>query len=124
MYGSELGAPMLASSSSPASYGATPTGAALVTIRFDHPDVKYQQILYTALSQALQSRPGAGFDVIGVSPTRGTASAVQLAQSSARRHAQDVMRSMTDMGVPATRLGLSSATDPSVSDTEVRVYIR
>ena len=71
-----------------------------------------------------QSRPGAGFDVIGVSPTRGTATAVQLAQTSARRHAQDVMRSMTDMGVPATRLGLSSSTDPSIMDSEVRVYIR
>jgi hypothetical protein len=124
LYGSELGAPMLASTSAPASYGATPSGAALVTIRFDHPDVQYQQILYTALSQALQSRPGAGFDIVGVSPTRGTATAVQLAQTSARRHAQDVMRSMTDMGVPATRLGISSATDPSITDSEVRVYVR
>ena len=95
-----------------------------MTIRFDHPGVQYQQILYTALSQALQSRPGAGFDIVGVSPTRGTASAVQLAQTDARHHAQDVMRSMTDMGVPATRLGISSATDPGASSAEVRVYIR
>jgi hypothetical protein len=124
MYGSELGSPMMLSTSSAPTYGATPSGAALVTIRFDHPDVRYQQILYTALSQALQSRPGAGFDIVGVSPTRGTATAVQLAQTSARHHAQNVMRSMTDMGVPATRLGLSSATDPSIADTEVRVYIR
>jgi hypothetical protein len=124
MYGAELGSPMMLSASASRSYGATPSGAALVTIRFDHADVKYQQILYTALSQALQSRPGAGFDVVGVSPTRGTATAVQLAQTSARHHAQEVLRSMTDMGVPATRLGLSSATDPSIMDSEVRVYIR
>jgi hypothetical protein len=124
MYGAELGSPMMLSASASRSYGAGPSGAALVTIRFDHADVKYQQILYTALSQALQSRPGAGFDVVGVSPTRGTATAVQLAQTSARHHAQAVLRSMTDMGVPATRLGLSSATDPSIMDSEVRVYIR
>ena len=124
LYGSELGAPMLTAASAPASYGATPSGAALVTIRFDHPGVEYQQILYTALSQALQARPGAGFDIVGVSPTRGTASSVQLAQTSARRHAQEVMRSMTDMGVPATRLGISSATDPSISASEVRVFVR
>ncbi|MGN6516752.1 MAG: hypothetical protein ACTHLR_13045 [Rhizomicrobium sp.] len=123
LYGAELGSPMMAASSAAPSYGTAP-GAALVTIRFDHPGVEYQQILYTALSQALQSRPGAGFDVVGVSPTRGTASSVQLAQSSARRHAQDVMRSMTDMGVPASRLGLSSATDPSITASEVRVYVR
>ncbi len=124
LYGSELGAPMMASITAPASYGATPSGAALVTIRFDHAGVQYQQILYTALSQALQARPGAGFDVVGVSPTRGTASSVQLAQTDARRHAQDVMRSMTDMGVPANRLGISSATDPSINASEVRVYVR
>jgi hypothetical protein len=124
MYGAELGSPMMLSASASRTYGAGPSGAALVTIRFDHAGVKYQQILYTALSQALQSRPGAGFDVVGVSPTRGTATAVQLAQTSARHHAQDVLRSMTDMGVPATRLGLSSATDPSIMDSEVRVYIR
>ncbi len=124
LYGSELGSPMLAATTASASYGATPGGAALVTIRFDRSGVQYQQILYSALSQALQSRPGAGFDVVGVSPTRGTASAVQLAQTDARHHAQDVMRSMTDMGVPATRLNLSSATDPSISASEVRVYIR
>src|SRR6202012_3247794 len=123
LYGSGLGAPVLSASTANFSGGA-PSGAALVTIRFDHPGVQYQQILYTALSQALQSRPGAGFDIVGVSPTRGTATAVQLAQTNARHHAQDVMRSMTDMGVPATRLGLSSATDPSVTDSEVRVYIR
>jgi hypothetical protein len=34
------------------------------------------------------------------------------------------MRSMTDMGVPATRLGISSATDPSISASEVRVFVR
>ena len=52
-------------------YGGTP----LVVIRFDQPDVDYQQILYAALSQALQSRPGAGFSVVAVSPTRGTVAA-------------------------------------------------
>jgi len=122
LYGAELGSGMLASAAP--SYGAPAGGAALVTIRFDHPNVAYQQILYTALAQALQTRPGASFDVLAVSPTRGTASAVQLAQTEAQRHAQDVMRSMTDMGVPATRLGVSSTTDPSIGASEVRVYVR
>jgi uncharacterized phage infection (PIP) family protein YhgE len=100
------------------------SGTPLVVIRFDHPDVDYQQILYAALTQALQSRPNAGFSVVAVSPTRGTAAAVQLAQSAAERHAQDVLRSMTDMGVPATRLAVASATDPAATSTEVRVFVR
>jgi hypothetical protein len=99
-------------------------GTPLVVVKFDHPDVDYQQILYAALNQALQNRPGANFQVVAVSPTRGTAASVQIAQSTARRHAQDVMRSMTDMGVPASRLNVASTTDPATTISEVRVFVR
>jgi hypothetical protein len=123
LYGAELGTPMLASQSSPVSQVAY-SGTPLVVIRFDRPNVDYQQILYAALSQALQSRPGAGFSVVAVSPTRGTVEAVQLAQTSAKRHAQEVMRSITDMGVPASRLQVASSTDPAATASEVRVFVR
>jgi hypothetical protein len=96
----------------------------LVTIRFDKANVDYQQILYAALTQALQTRPGASFSIVAVSPTRGTVTAVQLAQTAAQRHAQEVLRSMTDMGVPASRLTVQSQTDPGVSSNEVRVFVR
>ena len=122
-YGTELGTPMMASVGGPVSYAA-PTGAPLVTIKFDHANVAYQQILYTALAQALQSRPTSSFAIMAVSPTRGSAPAVQLAQTESQRHAQEVMRSMTDMGVPAARLSISSATDPTAMSSEVRVYVR
>jgi hypothetical protein len=111
--GSALGGMQLASAGTP-----------LVVIRFDHPDVDYQQILYAALNQALQARPNADFQVVAVAPTRGNAASVQIAQTTARRHAQEVMRSMTDMGVPATRLNVASATDPAAADSEVRVFVR
>lgn len=124
LYGAELsnGAPM--SYAPPPGYGEIPMGPALVSIRFDHPHVDYQRSLYTALSQALQARPGASFNIVAVSPTRGTASAVQLAQTEARHHASDVKRAMGDMGVPSNRIGVSSTTDPSAGYTEVRVYVR
>lgn len=99
-------------------------GTPLVVVRFDRPNVDYQQVLYAALNQALQNRPGASFQVIAVSPTRGTAASVQIAQSTARRHAEDVMRSMSDMGVPATRMNVASTTDPSATTSEVRVFVR
>ncbi|HVW75614.1 MAG TPA: hypothetical protein VHC39_18395 [Rhizomicrobium sp.] len=99
-------------------------GAPLVVVRFDRPNVDYQQILYAALNQALQNRPGASFQVVAVSPTRGTAASVQIAQTTARRHAEDVMRSMSDMGVPATRMNVASTTDPSATTSEVRVFVR
>ncbi len=99
-------------------------GTPLVVVKFDHANVDYQQILYAALNQALQNRPGASFQVVAVSPTRGTAASVQIAQGTARRHAQDVMRSMTDMGVPAARLAVASTTDPGTTVSEVRVFVR
>jgi hypothetical protein len=99
-------------------------GTPVVTIRFARANVDYQKSLYQALGQALQAQPNASFDVIGVSPTRATATAVQTAQATARRHAQAVMHTMTEMGVPAARMNLSSSTDPSVSASEVRVFVR
>ncbi|HEY8255398.1 MAG TPA: hypothetical protein VIG39_12190 [Rhizomicrobium sp.] len=99
-------------------------GSPLVVVRFDRPNVDYQQILYAALNQALQNRPSASFQVVAVAPTRGNAASVQMAQSTARRHAEAVMRSMTDMGVPATRVGVASTTDPLATVSEVRVFVR
>ena len=99
-------------------------GTPLVVVRFDRPNVDYQQILYAALNQALQARPNASFEVVAVSPTRGNAASVQIAQSTARRHAQEVLRSMTDMGVPASRVNVASSTDPAAAASEVRVFAR
>jgi hypothetical protein len=126
LYGADLGTSPIASAAGgpiPASTLAM-AGTPLVVIRFDRPGVDYQQILYAALTQALQARPSAGFSVVAVSPTRGSAAAVQLAQTSAKNHAQEVLRSMTDMGVPASRLAVASATDPAATSSEVRVFVR
>ena len=125
LYGAELGAPALVAAGPvtvPESLATS--GTPLVVIRFDHPNVDYQQILYAALQQALQTRPGAGFAIVAVSPTRGNAAAVQLAQTAAHRHAEEVMRSMTDMGVPVSRMTVASATDPRATASEVRVFVR
>jgi len=127
LYGADLGsAPIaMASAGGPMSVATLAyAGTPLVVIRFDHPGVDYQQILYAALTQALQSRPNAGFSVVAVAPTRGSAAAVQIAQTSAKNHAQEVLRSMTDMGVPASRLAVASATDPGATSSEVRVFVR
>ena len=98
--------------------------APVVAIRFTRAKTNYQKVLYDRLSQALQAQPTASFRVVGVSPTRGSAAAVQAAQRDTLRHAQDVMGTMTQMGVPAERMEISSATDPSVRVSEVRVFLR
>lgn len=122
LYGADLGAPMLSGAGARSAYAYS--GTPLVVIRFDRSHVDYQQILYAALTQALQNRPGASFAVIAVSPARGTTTAMQLSQTAARRHAEEVMRSMTDMGVPASRMTVASQTDPTTVSNEVRVFLR
>lgn len=104
--------------------GSGGAGDPVVTIRFARANTDYQKPLYDALTQALQTQPSASFNVVGVSPTRGSAAAVQAAQNTARRHAQAVMHTMTEMGVPAARMALSATTDPSVTASEVRVFLR
>jgi hypothetical protein len=118
------GTPGLTAAAATNSLQFAASGTPLVVVRFDRPNVDYQQILYAALNQALQSRPNANFQVVAVAPTRGNAASVQIAQTTARRHAQEVMRSMTDMGVPASRLNVASSTDPSAAASEVRVFVR
>ena len=89
----------------------------LVIIRFDRPDVAFEQPLYTALSQALERRPGAMFDVVAVSPAGGGATA-------AKRNSDRVLRSLADMGLPAERVRVSAANSPDTDIAEVHIYVR
>ncbi len=95
----------------------------LVVIRFDRPDVPYEQALYTAVSKALERSPGAQFDLVAVSPARGSTAQLQMAQSRSKQHAQDVLRTLREMGLPAQRINLSAATSPDASTNEVHIYV-
>ncbi len=96
----------------------------LMVIRFDRPKVDYQQALYTAVSRALERRPDAAFDLVAVSPTKGNPAQVTLNSSNARRNAEEVMRSLTEMGLPASRIVLSATSSGQAQNTEVHIYVR
>ncbi len=102
----------------------TLAGRPLVVIRFDRSDVDYEQSLYSALTRALESRPDARFDVVSVAPTGGSATQMRRSQTQSRQYAEAVMASIADMGLPASRLSISSTTSSDVSSNEVRVYMR
>jgi hypothetical protein len=112
--------PIAASAGSAMAEGRRP----LVVIRFDRARVDYQQALYTAVSRALERRPDASFDLVAVSPARGNAAQVTLNSSNAKRNAESVLRSLTEMGLPGTRVQLSSTTSGQAQNTEVHVYVR
>ena len=41
-----------------------------------------------------------------------------------KRNVNKVLRSLTDMGMPASRVSLSSTTSPGIAAGEVHVYLR
>jgi hypothetical protein len=107
-----------------------PTAAAagdrrpLVIIRFDRPNVSYEQALQSAVKRALERRPDATFDLVAVSPNAGTPAQVALHTDASKRNAANVVRSLTNMGLAADRISLSATTSASVQSNEVQIYVR
>ncbi|MCH8097042.1 MAG: hypothetical protein IID53_08185 [Proteobacteria bacterium] len=100
------------------------TSGPLVVIRFDRPDVEYQQALYTAMRRALERRPQAVFDLVAVTPHMGSPAQVALGSSTSKRNAENVLRTLTDMGLPADRVNMSATTSPDAQTSEVHIYVR
>jgi len=96
----------------------------LVVIRFDRNKVPYQQALYNAVSRVLERRPNSAFDLVAVAPASGGPARVALNANKARRHAEDVLRSLTEMGLPPARVAVSAKTLSTVSANEVHLYLR
>ena len=96
----------------------------LVVIRFDRDNVEFKQALYSAISAALERRPQSTFDLIAVAPNQGSPADVALAANTAKRHAHTVLQALTEMGLPNSRVTLSSTTSPGVQTNEIRIYVR
>lgn len=96
----------------------------LVVIRFDREQVPYQQALYNAVGRVLERRPNAAFDLVAVAPAAGGPARVALNSNKARRHAEEVLRSLSEMGLPPARVAVSAKTLPSATANEVHLYLR
>ena len=107
---------------------ATPMSTAgkrpLVVIRFDRAKVPYQQALYNAVSRVLERRPSAVFDLVAVAPTAGGTAKMALNSNKARRHAEEVLRALIEMGLPPARVAVSAKTLAAAKTNEVHVYLR
>jgi hypothetical protein len=113
-------APSQVASATPTSAGRQP----LMVIHFDKPKVAYEQALYSAISRALERRPGATFDVVAVSGTGGNTGQSALDTSASKRNAESVVRSLTGMGLPPDRINLSAMSSASAQGNEVQVFVR
>lgn len=123
-----MSATNLAASSS---YTAQPRAASplmgprpLVKIKFDRTDVEYEEPVYVAVNEALQRYPDARFDLVAVHPTNGNAAEVAIESTRARRNAEKVLRTLTQMGLPLDRIDLSHKQSADAGSNEVHLYIR
>ena len=87
-------------------------------IRFDRPNVNYEQALYTAVNRVLQRKPDATFNLIAVSSVSGGVAKSALNSNATRRNAQAVLRSLVDMGLPPSRVMMSAETSANNQETK------
>lgn len=96
----------------------------LAKIRFDKAQVDYEQPVFVAVSEAMERYPEARFELIAVHPTTGNAAQMAIESTRARRNAEKVLRTLTQMGLPSDKIDLSYNADPGVSSNEVHIFIR
>ena len=119
-----------AQASAPLAAGNANTGLApsvgrlLVLIRYNQPNVDYAQQLSQAVGTAMERRPNAEFSVVAVSPASGDPAALAEEQQAAEKNADDVKRSLVQMGLAPSRITMASTQAQTAQTPEVHVYIR
>jgi hypothetical protein len=93
---------------------AAETRKPFVVIRFEGAEPDYAPSLYDAMKGALERKPDVAFDLVAV--TRDA--------TRAERNLEDVLHTMTAMGLPASRVTLSAAASEDEATDEVWVYVR
>lgn len=109
---------------SPAAPPAPSNPRPLAKIRFDRPDVNYQQALYMGMNEAMAKYPNARYEVVAVHPSVGNTAQLAIESTKSRRNAEKVLRSMTEMGVPSDQIDISTAPSADATSSEVQIYIR
>lgn len=117
-----LSAPMQVSPGpAPAALGSA---RPLVKIKFDQPNVEYQQAVYMAVNEAMQKYPSSRLELIAVTPSNGNAAQVAIESTRARRNAEAVLRSLSQMGVDVNKIDLTTLQSAEAKTNEVHIYLR
>lgn len=96
----------------------------LAVIRFNQQNVDYQQPVYSALNDAIRINPDAQFEVIAVAPDEGTSAELALATTQAKQKAEDVVRTLSNMGLPNGKMLVSASRSTEADSTEIHIYVR
>jgi hypothetical protein len=72
----------------------------------------------------MERRPNAEFSVVAVSPASGDPAALAEEQQIAEKNADEVKRSLIQMGLSPSRITMASTQAQTAQTPEVHVYIR
>jgi hypothetical protein len=96
----------------------------LVVIRFDQPNVRYDEPVRKAAALALRRKPSTIFDIVASAPAEGAPNAVASAREKSKSDAEAVIRSLMAAGVPSNQLTLTLAAPRSGAGSEVLIFVR
>ncbi len=99
-------------------------GQLLVLVRFNEPQVDYEDQMYQAVSTALDRKPDANFTIVAVSPKSNDPAAVGGDVERAERNAENVKSSLIQLGLQPNRISMSSINSDVAQSPEVHLYIR
>jgi len=123
-YMQESGQATGAATSNPNVGVAPSVGHLLVLIRYNQPNVEYEQQLSQAVGSAIEKRPDAEFSIVAVSPSSGDPAELAKAKEAAERNAEAVRRSLVQLGLAPSRITMANTSMESAQTPEVHVYIR
>ena len=96
----------------------------LIVIRFEeNRKTDYLRPLQAAIHETLRTKPESNFDVIAVSTDDGAPNDMMHQAELAKNRAEEVVQTITNMGLPAERVTLS-ATRAAVKGSEVHIFIK
>ena len=72
----------------------------------------------------MEKKSNVVFDIVAMSPISGSSATDTLSASKVRKRAEDVFRTMVQMGMPAGKITLSSKKSGNIDGNEVHVYVR
>ena len=104
--------------------GAGSVGHLLVLIRYNQPVVEYQQQLSRAVGTTIEHHPDAAFSIVAVSPASGDPADLARTQEAAKRDAEDVRRSLVQLGLSPSHISVSSTQMQAAQVPEVHLYVR
>ena len=96
----------------------------LVLIRFNQRSVYYDRQLYMAVSRAVEVKPGVMFEVVSFVPNSGDAKRDSEWKKTSAAHAKQVIDSLNQMGVPASRISYNVQNQQGLRFDEVHIFVR